>query len=159
MRRSKMVLTLGLLVASAASVAASAQQPVTAKPAVRLPKGSEIKIRMDYGVSSKAARVDDPVYLHVVEPVVYNGVIVIPEGARVTGRVAESSQADGLAIEVKFVDVGIDGRIPIQGAAADRKKRPGASVSDGVLSVPLGRRKSFNLPAGTALLAYTDKDY
>ena len=146
----------------------SAQQsPVAVKPAVRLPRGTEVLVRLDYGVSSKAAKVGDPIYMRVVTAVRYNGVIVIPEDAPVKGNVSEASPAGGLGqsgilvIGAEYVGVG-DDRIRLQGSTEDRRKKPNASVSNGVLSVPLGslsKGKAANLVAGTQFLAYTVQDY
>lgn len=131
---------------------------------VRLPKGTEIRIRMDYGVSSRAARVDDPVHMKVAEAVAHDGAIVIPEGAPVKGHVTEVSPPGGfgktgsVVIAAEYVTVGED-RIRLSGSTADRGRAGGASANDGVLSIPLGRGKHVNIEAGTLFTAYTDQNY
>ena len=77
---------LGLLLLGAAVDRLGAEPPAEAAKIVRLPRGTEIKVRTDYGISSKAARVDDAVYLKVADAVAYNGIIVIPAGASVKGQ-------------------------------------------------------------------------
>ncbi len=133
-------------------------------PHIRLPRDTPVKVRMDYGVSSKAARVDDPVYMKVAEAVAYNGAIVIPAGAPVKGHVAEVTPPGGfgksgsVVIAAEYVTVGED-RIRLSGSTADHGTAGGASVTDGVLSVPLGKGKHVNIEAGTLFIAYTDQNY
>ena len=53
------------LAAQAPAQQAAETQRVPAE--IRLPRGTEIRVRTDYGISSKAARVDDAVYLKVAQ--------------------------------------------------------------------------------------------
>lgn len=154
----------GLLFLGAMEVPTPAQPQGTAAPQVRLPKDTPVTVRMDYGVSSKAARVDDAVYMKVAEDVAYKGVVVIPAGAPVRGRVSEVTPSGGfgrsgsVVIAADYVTVGED-RIRLSGSTEDRGKRGGASVTDGVLSVPLGKGKHVNIEAGTLFIAYTEQNY
>ena len=60
-------------------------------PAVRLysvTRGERLRVRMNSTISSKTARIGDTFTANVTEPVYStNGVLVIPSGSRVTGRV------------------------------------------------------------------------
>lgn len=153
-----------LLILQASLPQAAPPLPAIARPAIRLPKDAPVKVRLDYGVSSKSARIDDPVYMKVAEAVVYNGVVVIPEGAIVKGRVTDVTAPGGfgktgsVVITAEYVTIGED-RIRLYGNTADYGKKGGASVNEGVLSIPLGRGKHVNLEAGTLFMAYTEQNY
>ena len=155
---------LGLLLLGAAVDRLGAEHTAEAAKIVRLPRGTEIKVRTDYGISSKAARVDDAVYLKVADAVAYNGIIVIPAGASVKGHVSEVTAPGGfgktgsVVIDADYVIVGED-RIKISGSTAERGRPIGASVNEGVLRVPLGKGKNVNIEAGTLFLAYTEQAY
>ena len=131
---------------------------------IRLPRDTPVKVRMDYGVSSKAARVDDPVYMKVAETVSYNGAIVIPAGSDVKGHVSKVDSPSGfgkagsVVIAAEYVTVGED-RIRLSGSTSDYGRPVRAAVTDGVLSVPLGKGRPVNIEAGTLFTAYTDQNY
>ena len=157
-------LALGLIATNAAAQV-QPQPPSAPVRQIRLAKGTPVPVRMDYGVSAKSARVGDPVYLKVVAPVPQKGVVVIPEGSVVTGRVTTASppsggQAGELVIEMESVDTG-KGRIPLTGSTGDRGRVRTTSVNEGVLTVPFGAQKgkNANIEAGTVFTAYTDRDY
>jgi hypothetical protein len=59
----------------------------------RMPAGSKIRLTMDSEISSEVASVDDTFTARVTEPVLLNGVIVLPSGTIVEGRVIEVSRA------------------------------------------------------------------
>ena len=150
-----------LLFGGGAPSAPAAEAEQAAARAIRLPRDAPVPVRLDYGVSAKSARVDDPVYMKVAQAVAYNGVVVIPEGAPVKGRVSEaggSGASADIVIMAEYVTVGED-RIRLYGTTADQKKKRAVSVNDGVLTIPLGRRKTVNLPAGSVFFAYTDQNY
>lgn len=160
----KALLALGLF-SGVASAQTPPQPPSTPVREARLPKGTPVRVKMDYGVSAKAARVGDPVYLKTVGNVGAKGVLIIPEGSRVTARVAEASAAEGrsaasLVIEMEYVDTG-QARIRLAGTTADRGKVRTSSISEGVVTVPFGAQKgkNANIEAGTEFTAYTDRDY
>ena len=164
MRRPIVSAFLGLVLLSGTAGHLEAEPQAEAAKAVRLPRGTEIRVRTDYGISSKAARVDDAVYLKVAEAVAYNGVIVIPAGASVKGHVSDVTAPGGfgktgsVVIDADYVMVGED-RIKVSGSTAERGRPIGASVNEGVLRVPLGKGKNVNIEAGTLFLAYTEQAY
>jgi hypothetical protein len=153
-----------LLLATGFVAPLPAQPQGAAAARVRLPRDTPVAIRTDYGVSSKAARLDDPVYMKVAKAVSYQGSIVIPEGAPVKGRVSDVTPPGGfgksgnVVITAEYVTVGED-RIRLSGSTGDRGKPGGPSVTDGVLSVPLGKGRHVNIEAGTLFIAYTDQNY
>jgi hypothetical protein len=167
MRISIVSAFLGLLILGPGGEPLPAQSQQLPAAQVRLPKGTEIIVRMDYGVSSKAARAGDPVYMKVARAVVHAGAIVIPEDAPVKGEVAEANPPGGLGktgsvvIVAEYVTVD-EKRIRLSGSTADHGKSARASAADGVVSIPLGalgKGKNVNIEAGTLFFAYTEEDY
>jgi hypothetical protein len=91
---------------------AVARKTVT-RPAVRLytvASGERLRARMEGTISSKTARVGDTFQASVTDPVYStNGVLVIPAGSKLTGRVAAVAAAQKKGkpgtIDVNFVSV------------------------------------------------------
>lgn len=145
-----------------------AQQPTEAAAnLIRVPRGTPLRIAFQYGVSSRAAKAGDKVYLRVVEPVLHRAVTIIPADSVVEAVVArvrapgEFGNAGALEIDAEFVRVGED-RIPLQGSIGSEAASSVASANQGVVTVPFGslrRGKSANIEAGTAFVVYTARDY
>lgn len=154
----------GLLLLGTAVDRLHGEPAAEAEKSIRLPRGTEIRVRTDYGISAKAARVGDLVYLKVASPVAHNGIIVIPTDAPVMGHISEVTAPGGLGvagavvIDADYVTVGED-RIKISGSTARRGRPNGPSMNDRTLRVPLGRSKAVNIEAGTMFLAYTEQAY
>lgn len=75
-----------------------------------VPRGERIRVRMNETLSSKTARVGDTFTTNVTEPVYSNnGVVVIPVGSTIVGRVSSVKQAkkggDPGSIDVNFTEV------------------------------------------------------
>ena len=114
------------------------------KPAARLytvPSGERIRARMEGTISSKTARAGDTFQASVTEPVYSsNGVLVIPSGSKLTGRVdsAIAAQKGGKpgTIDVSFTSV----RLPngttrrINGSLTDLTSDDAKSNEEGVAS-------------------------
>jgi hypothetical protein len=114
------------------------------KPAARLytvPSGERIRARMEGPISSKTARAGDTFQASVTEPVYSsNGVLVIPSGSKVIGRVdsAIAAQKGGKpgTIDVSFTSV----RLPngttrrINGSLTDLTSDDAKSNEEGVAS-------------------------
>ncbi|HUR96514.1 MAG TPA: hypothetical protein VMZ26_00470 [Pyrinomonadaceae bacterium] len=67
---------------------AVARKTVSAVKLYTVPSGERVRVRMNNTLSSKTARVGDTFTANVTESVYSsNGVVVIPEGTRLTGRV------------------------------------------------------------------------
>ena len=117
---------------------------VARKPVIRLytvPRGERLRVRMNSTISSKTARVGDTFTANVTETVYSsNGVVVIPEGSRVTGRVdtvmaARKGGKPG-SIDVSFTQV----RLPngtvrrINGSLTDLYSDDAKSDNEGTAS-------------------------
>jgi hypothetical protein len=153
MRKKFFVLILALLVLSGISteVLAQARKPVLKPGAKRKTTPSEkyyevnagtvIRVRMDDSLSSKTARVGDRFTVTVTEPVYSsNGIVVIPQGSKITGRVnsvvpAKKGGKPG-QIDVSFVSV----RLPngtvraINGSLTALDSKSAKSDEEGVAS-------------------------
>ena len=71
-----------------------------------LPPGTRISVKMDNEINSRSSSVNDTFTVSVAEPVVVNGVSVIPVGAVLEGRIlgvkSAASGGKGGILEVKF---------------------------------------------------------
>lgn len=90
---------------------ATVRKSTVVKPALyTVARGEKIRVRMNEQLSSKTANVGDNFTTTVTEPVYStNGVVVIPVGSTVVGRVSSVQRAkkggDPGAIDVSFVEV------------------------------------------------------
>ena len=114
------------------------------KPAARLyqvDRGTTVRVRMNGTINSKTARIGDRFTATVTEPVYSNtGVVVIPVGSTVTGRVdsvkAAKKGGDPGQISVSFVSV----RMPngstraINGSLTDLNTKQAKSDNEGTAS-------------------------
>lgn len=140
----------------------------TANAAPRLPEGAELRVRTESELSSKTADVGDTIYLRVSDPVRYNGIVVIPDGARVTGHISAArhrgvfGRSGKLEISVDSVRVGED-NIRLRGGKNNSGKGQGTlSIATAVLVAPIAgiiTGKSAVIKQGTEFIAYTDQDY
>ena len=159
MRKILFRATLGIALAGAATI-------VSAAP--RLPEGTEIRVRTESDLTSKTAEIGDAVYLRVSDPVRRNGVIIIPDGARVTGRVSAArhrgvfGRSGKLEISVDSVKIG-DNSLRLRGGKNNNGKGQGTlSIATAVLVAPIAgiiTGKSAVIKQGTEFIAYTDQDY
>ena len=104
-------------------------------------RGERIRVRMNEQISSKSARIGDTFTTTVTEPVYSNnGVIVIPVGSTVTGRVSSVRQAkkggDPGSIDVNFVEVRLPNgtRRTINGSLTDLDTKKAKSDNEGSAS-------------------------
>jgi hypothetical protein len=67
-------------------------QTVTAQPALPVPAGTAIMVRLDTTLATFSNQVGDPFQGKVTQPVVINGATVIPVGSTVEGRVTKVSE-------------------------------------------------------------------
>jgi len=166
-----------LLIAATAALmvpgSSGAQPAPRAQPAVNLPQGTPVKIVLAYGVSAKAAKAEDVIFMRVFEAVVRNGRTLIPEGASVQGRVSRAVAPGGggrpgeVTIDAEYV-VTDEGRYRVTGSisSAGLDQTPSSSTGlsnavGGSVSIPLGGRKAgnANLEAGVGFVATIAKDY
>ncbi len=116
----------------------------TARPVARLytvQSGEKFRVRMNETLSSKTARAGDTFTSTVTEPVYSdNGVIVIPTGSTVIGRVnsvrAAKKGGDPGTIDVSFVEVKMPNgtRRAINGSLTDLDTKKAKSDSEGTAS-------------------------
>ena len=123
-----------------------------------LPEGTAVHLQTRDEISSKSAKVGDPVNLVVREPVVIGGATLIPAGSAAIGKVTRARENGWLGrpgkleISVSHVDVG--GRpIPLRG---EREKKGGSGapgmVGAAVVFLPLGlfvKGREAKIKAGT----------
>lgn len=148
---------LGIALAGAATIASAAG----------LPEGTEVRVRTESELSSKTSEAGDTVYLRVSDPVKYNGRIVIPDGARVIGRISSArhrgvfGRSGKLELAVDSVKIG-DNTCRLRGAKASSGKGQGTlSIATAVLVAPVAgiiTGKSARIPANTEFITYTDQD-
>ncbi len=103
--------------------------------------GTRIRVRMEEQISSKVSQVGDFFNTKVVEPVYSNtGVIVIPQGSTIVGRVDNVTKAkkggDPGTIDVSFVEVKLpDGRgVAINGSLTSLDTKSAKSDNEGTAS-------------------------
>lgn len=78
-----------------AVAAPSSGQPVPAKienAKVEVPTGTHIPLVLHNAVSTRSAKIGDPIYLETLFPVMVNGRVAIPAGSYVSGEVTETKR-------------------------------------------------------------------
>lgn len=130
-----------------------------------LPAGSEIKVRMDNEISSKSSSVNDTFTVTVSEPVEIDGIVVLPIGTVIEGRVtkvrpASAGRTDGVlevVFETLFIDAerkrDIEGLIERDAAeeesdAGDILIALGSTAAGGILGSAVGGGKGALIGAG-----------
>lgn len=117
---------------------------VVTRPVVNLytvQRGESVRVRMNETLNSKTARIGDRFTTTVTEPVYSNnGVIVIPVGSTVVGRVnsvkAARKGGDPGSIDVSFVEVKLPNgtRRTINGSLTDLNTKQAKSDAEGTAS-------------------------
>ena len=120
------------------------KRTIVTRPAVRLytvQRGQTVRVRMNETINSKTARVGDRFTSTVTEPVYSDtGVIVIPVGSTVTGRVDSVRQAkkggDPGSIDASFIEVKLPNgtRRAINGSLTDLSTKQAKSDAEGSAS-------------------------
>ncbi len=120
------------------------RRPVVTRPTVNLytvQRGEAVRVRMNETLNSKTARIGDRFTTTVTEPVYSsNGVIVIPVGSTVVGRVNSVKPArkggDPGSIDVAFVEVNLPNgtRRTINGSLTDLSTKQAKSDAEGTAS-------------------------
>ena len=123
------------------------KRTVVRKPTVVQPRlytvesGEQIRVRMNGELSSKTAQIGNTFTTTVTEPVYSNnGVVVIPVGSTVTGRVDQVQKAkkggDPGAISVSFTEVRLPNgtRRAISGSLTDLDSKAAKSDNEGTAS-------------------------
>ena len=100
-----------------------------------IPKGTVLAVELTKELSSKKAKVGDPVPLKLVENLIVNDVVVIPAGSEVKGIVTEARKAGGLGrggkLEFSIVSVkAINGvEIPLEYTKGEHAEGDGGAVA------------------------------
>lgn len=150
-----------------AALALASQGAPPAAP-IFVDRDTPIRLMVLNEVSSRTAQAGARFVLRVDEPVVVQGVAVVPMGARAWGEVtaAEASGAMGKAGRLRARLLHLDlagGPVPITGASEDAGKPGGTPVALGALGVgPLALFAPGNnakLKAGDRLTAYFAGDH
>lgn len=120
------------------------RRPVVTRPTVSLytvQRGQSVRVRMNETLNSKTARIGDRFTTTVTEPVYSdNGVIVIPVGSTISGRVssviAAKKGGDPGSIDVTFVEVNLPNgtRRVISGSLTDLNTKQAKSDAEGTAS-------------------------
>jgi hypothetical protein len=110
-----------------------------------VPDGTRITVRLEQGLSSRTARVEDRVVATVAESVRHDGHTAIPAGTAVRGTVARAEPAErpsrGGRLEVSFDSLVVDGQrldldariVQIQESGVDKSKAGLGALIGGVL--------------------------
>lgn len=69
-----------------------------------VPKGYQIEVELDDTLDSRTAHVGQSVHARLIQPITAGGLVVVPEGTRVTGKITEakSPKAGLLKASIKF---------------------------------------------------------
>jgi hypothetical protein len=114
-----------------------------------VPDGTEIRVRLEEGLSSRTARVEDRVQATVSSSVRQDGRVAIPAGAEVVGFVQDVQPArrpsQGGKLELSFESMTVDGRrVPIEArlvsleeSDVDKRRAGLGAVIGGVLGAVL----------------------
>jgi hypothetical protein len=170
------MLVLPLLFAAQAAIAASdpsqAQLRVAAPAAVEggllVPQDTLIRLMVLNEVSTKTAKPGDRFVLRVDEPVVVDGVTVIPIGAKAWGEVLDAKEsgpagkAGRLSARLLSVEVG-SAQVPISGENKSAGETGGNQIALGALALGplalLARGNNAKLKAGEIFNGYIDSDW
>jgi hypothetical protein len=160
--------------AAGSSPAASASK--SAPPAIVIPAGTELTVRLESAVGSKTSNEGDPFEASVAEPVEAGGKVVIPKGASASGVVTQAHAAGkfkgGATLGLVLKSITIDGQpyavqtSSVMEATKGKGKRSAALIGGGaaggaLLGGLLGGGKGAAVGAlagggaGTAGAAYT----
>jgi hypothetical protein len=141
-------------------------QPPAPAERIVVPEGTDIKMKTLEALSSKTARVGDPVALEVTEDVRVNGRIVVPRGSKAHGEISlvkksgVIGKAGDLVIRPNYVRVG-DMRIELRGT----KDTEGASKRGEAITLAaisgigiLKKGKNAQVPVGAQVIGIVIED-
>ena len=123
--------------ASGEQAAPPAQQAPAPPPPIVVRTGTNIRVTIDQDVSSKDSNVGDPVSASLAAPIVVNGSVVVPQGAKVSGRVTAAKSAGrfkgGAELAITLTSIEVSGkRYSIQTSTfSDTGKGRGKRTAEG----------------------------
>ena len=107
-----LIATAALTVPQAAGVTAAAAATARDVREVTIPAGTQLRLRLETSHASNTSRAEDRVQAQLVNPVVVNGVTVLPGNADVTGHITvarPSARVKGRGyLALRFTDVRSD---------------------------------------------------
>ena len=165
---------LGLLVAMPVSAQQSEPMQVqriapVADNVATLPANTEVFLRLNEELTTKGNSMEEgsTFFLTVASDVMLGEYVVIPEGARATGRVTWMTdkgmfgKSGKFEIEITHVEVG-GRRIPLNGTFRQEGEGNTVATVGAVVVVPVAgffvTGRSGRMPAGTELTAFTEDD-
>lgn len=110
--------------------------------ATLVPKGTDIRLSFDDGISSKTAKIGDKIAFHVVDDIVVDGQVVIKKGTAAVGTVTDVAKGRRFGVNARLkirLDpvAGTDGTlVPI--AARQKGKITGGSTDKAALASGAG---------------------
>lgn len=170
MKNLAYIVSLSLL-AGTVSAPLLAQEEMTIgaeqRPTLRAGTSVPLKTLTELSTKGKKLRVGDRFNLEVAEPVMVNGVTVIPVGSPATGEIT-SVRNKGMwgksgAIEVRMLYVTVNGRqIRLSGATDDKGVTGTAGVVGAVVLLPIAgfflTGTSAVIPAGSSVTGFVQED-
>lgn len=170
MKRDKGLFTLGLILSFWALTLTNFSLPASAAYValqVKLRAGTPVVLRLDQTISSKTARVGDPVSLRVARDVVVDGQVVIRQGTAANGTVAslEKSKMVGtpgkIMLTVQEVFAVDNTTVPLRGTVQEEgSNKLVLSIVVALLCI-LGlliKGGDGEVGAGSEIKAYVDAD-
>src|SRR5437899_10782543 len=88
---------------AATLLAVATLQPASFAKEITVPRGTDVVLAFDQSVSSKHARVGDPVKFHVANDVMVSGKPVIHAGTPVTGVITKVEKRKHFGINAKMM--------------------------------------------------------
>ena len=163
---------------SAPPPAAAAPVPVkhSAEGFPILEDGTPVRLSLARSLSSAESRVGDRVDFKVVDPVVLDGVTVVPKGALAWGKIAEAkrkrrlARGGKLAIEIDSVQLANSTRVRLRAVREAKGGEhtglmSGAMVGTAIVFLPIApvwllmHGKEAKIPEGTEITAYVNGDF
>jgi len=138
-------------------------------PKFLLKEGTEVNLKLAQKLTAKSAVVGEPVELVLAQDLKVNDAVVVRQGARVLGTVVagkesekKKKEAHQLAMRVNFLKAG-DAKISLRGEkSAEGKRNKDAMVAGtvflGLSGLLMTSGKHYEIPEGSPLTAYVDKD-
>jgi len=142
----------------------AAPQESQKPPVLVLKEGTEIKLKFAQNVTSRVTRPGQMIEFVVAEPVVVDGVLLIKQGARSIGYVANTESASGTGkggtMEIRMEAVRTRGNmVKLTGADSRTEKRAtgrvvGMTILFGLSGFLSARGREVKIPEGTPMTAY-----
>jgi hypothetical protein len=106
--------TAGANPASGEQAAPPAQQAPAPPPPIVVRTGTNIRVTIDQDVSSKDSNVGDPVSASLAAPILVDGSVAVPQGAKVSGKVTAAKSAGrfkgGAELAITLTSIEVSGK-------------------------------------------------